>query len=204
MPELLKTPPESSRPAQSGKEEGLSRSDGFGGQGLPPQVLSDLRTDHAGEVGAVCIYQGILRVSKNPSVRDFAQHHLTSEKNHLRLIESWLPPAHFSRLLPVWQLAGFITGALPALFGPRAVYATIKAVETFVDLHYAEQILALESETSLCALRHTLLECQADEVAHRCEAAAALGPGKLGLVLSAWCSMVASGSRFAVALCRHV
>ena len=32
-----------------------------GGLALPRQVLADLRTDHAGETGAVCIYLGVLR-----------------------------------------------------------------------------------------------------------------------------------------------
>jgi len=173
------------------------------GQHLPAWVLADLRTDHAGEVGAVCIYQGVLRLARDPALRAFAQHHLATEQRHLSQIEAWLPPAHHSRLLPLWRLAGFLTGALPALLGPRAVYATIEAVETFVDLHYDEQIRALSSQPALDALRQTLQDCQADEVAHRNEAADARGPGKPGLALRAWCALVSTGSRSAVAVCRH-
>ncbi len=186
--------------ANSGPNGALSAPGGP----LPAQVLGDLRTDHAGELGAVCIYQGVLRFARDPALRLFAQHHLATEQEHLRQIESWLPPAHHSRLLPVWRLAGFLTGALPALLGPRAVYATIEAVETFVDHHYEEQIRALASQPALSALRQTLLNCQADEVAHRDEAAAARGPGKSGVLLRAWCALVGNGSRAAVALCRHV
>jgi len=171
---------------------------------LPDWVLADLRTDHAGELGAVCIYQGVLRFARDPTLRAFAQHHLNTEQKHLRLIEGWLPKSHYSRLLPVWRLAGFLTGALPALFGPRAVYATIEAVETFVDRHYGEQVRALASQPDLIALRETLLDCQADEVAHRDEAAAARGSDRPGMVLRAWCAMVGSGSRAAVALIRHI
>ena len=174
------------------------------GDSLPARVLADLRTDHAGEMGAVCIYQGVLRFARDPALRAFAQHHLATEQKHLHLIEGWLPSAHHSRLLPVWRLAGFLTGALPALFGPRAVYATIEAVETFVDHHYAEQVKALASQPTLSALRQTLLDCQADEVAHRDEAATARGPSQPGWVLRAWCAMVGAGSRAAVALIRHV
>jgi ubiquinone biosynthesis monooxygenase Coq7 len=104
----------------------------------------------------------------------------------------------------LWRLAGFLTGALPALFGPRAVYATIEAVETFVDHHYEEQIRALASQPGLSDLRQTLLDCQADEVAHRDEAAAARGPTRLGVMLRAWCAMVGAGSSAAVALIRHI
>ena len=174
------------------------------GEHVYAQVLADLRTEHAGEVGAVCIYQGVLRFARNPALRAFAQRHLATEQNHLRQIETWLPPDHYSHLLPVWRLAGFLTGALPALLGPGAVYATIEAVETFVERHYEEQIRALASKPALSELRQTLLNCQADEVAHRDEAIDARGPGKPGIALRAWCALVGAGSRSAVALCRHV
>ena len=77
------------------------------GAHLHPQVLADLVTDHAGEVGAVCIYQGVFRIARDPALRAFAQRHLATEQNHPRQIETWLPPDHYSHLLPVWRLAGF-------------------------------------------------------------------------------------------------
>ncbi len=174
------------------------------GDQLPNQVLADLRTDHAGEVGAVCIYLGVLFITRDPALRAFAQHHLSTERSHLTQIETWLPKNHFSLLLPLWRLAGFITGALPALFGSKAVYATIEAVETFVDLHYEEQVRALVSQPELNTLRLTLLQCQADEVKHREEAAQAHGTDKHGFVLRLWCTLVGAGSRGAVAVCRHI
>jgi hypothetical protein len=50
------------------------------GARLPVQVVKDLRSDQAGEAGAVCIYQGILRVSRDPQLCLFAQSHLATEK----------------------------------------------------------------------------------------------------------------------------
>jgi len=174
------------------------------GDQLPAWECFDLRTDHAGEVGAVCIYQGVLRFARDPALRSFAEHHLLTELEHLRLISAWLPSSQRSRLLPIWRLAGFLTGALPALFGPRAVYATIEAVETFVNHHYEEQILALASQPALSDLRQTLLDCQADEVAHRDEAAAARGLGQPAWLLRGWCAMVGAGSKAAVSLIRFI
>ena len=171
---------------------------------LPDEVLADLRTDHAGEVGAVCIYQGVLQFTRDPMLRAFANHHLVTEQKHLLLIAGWLPKSEYSRLLPLWRLAGFLTGALPALFGSKAVFATIEAVETFVNQHYEDQICALDSQPELSYLRQTLLDCQADEVAHRDEAAAALGSTRPNLVLRAWCTMVGVGSKAAVSLIRHI
>lgn len=174
------------------------------GDNLPDWVFADLRTDHAGEVGAVCIYQGILQFARDPVLRAFAEHHLTTEQKHLRLIEAWLAQAQHSRLLPLWRLAGFLTGALPALFGSKAVYATIEAVETFVNHHYEDQIRALASQPALSGLRQTLLDCQADEVVHRDEATAARAPGQSDWVLRVWCAMVGIGSKAAVSLIRHI
>ena len=171
---------------------------------LPAEVFADLRTDHAGEVGAVYIYQGVLQFARDPMLRAFAEHHLVTEQKHLRLIAGWLPKTEYSRLLPLWKLAGFLTGALPALFGSKAVYATIEAVETFVNQHYEDQICALDSQPELSDLRQTLLDCQADEVAHRDEAAAALGSTRSNLVLRVWCAMVGTGSKAAVSLIRHI
>jgi ubiquinone biosynthesis monooxygenase Coq7 len=62
----------------------------------------------------------------------------------------------------------------------------------------------LATKPALSELRQTLLNCQADEVAHRDEATDARGPGKPGSALRAWCALVGAGSRGAVALCRYV
>ena len=171
---------------------------------LPAEVVADLRTDHAGETGAVFIYRGVLRFARDPALRHFAARHLVTEQSHLQRIEAWLEPLARSRLLPLWRVAGFLTGALPALLGPRAVYGTIEAVERFVDGHYGAQVRALEGRPELHALRDTLRECQADEVEHRDEAAAARGAGRPGLLMRGWAWMVDTGSRAAVAVCRQV
>jgi ubiquinone biosynthesis monooxygenase Coq7 len=62
----------------------------------------------------------------------------------------------------------------------------------------------LASQPTLSALRQTLLDCQADEVAHRNEAATARGPSQPGWLLRAWCAMVGVGSKAAVSLIRHI
>ena len=45
---------------------------------LPAALLADLRTDHAGESGAVMIYRGILAVTRDAGLRHFAQAHLAT------------------------------------------------------------------------------------------------------------------------------
>ena len=179
---------------------------------LPPPRVADLRTDHAGETGAVMIYRGVLAITRDAGVRRFAQGHLATESRHLAAIEPLLARAQRSRLLPLWRLAGWLTGAMPALAGPRAVYATIEAVETFVDGHYADQIEAIDrhdpgrAQAPLQALRALLQSCRGDELAHRDEAAALFAlDGRLpSLALRTWVMAVAAGSRVAVTVCRRI
>ena len=169
-----------------------------------PGLLGDLRSDHAGETGAVMIYRGILAGCGDPAIRAFATEHLATEAEHLRLLEAMLPPAQRSRLLPIWRVAGFLTGWLPALAGRRAVYATIEAVETFVDHHYEEQIVKLGHGGDEGALRRLLETCQGEEVHHSDEAAAALGTAPRGALLRAWAFLVGSGSATAVTAARRI
>ena len=101
---------------------------------------------------------------------------------------------------------------MPAWVGPRAVYATIEAVETFVDQHYAEQVVSIDRHdagreyASMQALRVLLDACRSDEIAHREEAAVlfAAGGRPRSLVLRAWVWSVGAGSRMAVKISHRI
>lgn len=185
---------------------------------LPPALRRELRTDHAGEAGAVMIYRGVLALARCPALRRFSHHHLQTEQQHLALIEALVPPVGRSRLLPLWRAAGWVTGALPAVMGPRAVYATIDAVETFVDRHYADQVRWIDHHTAtalptdragaaLPALRSLLERCRLDEVEHRDDARTrrgAAGGWPWRLLARAWSAVVGGGSAAAVRVSRWV
>ena len=170
---------------------------------VPPSLWPELRSDHAGEAGAVEIYRGILAVSRDPGVRRFAQQHLATESRHLELMQVLVPPARRSRLLPLWRFAGRITGVLPALFGPAAVYRTIAAVEQFVDRHYAAQVRQLGGAPAHGDLRALLEDCRSDEAAHR-DDALARAPGRPSVVARVWARLVGVGSAVGVALARRL
>ncbi len=168
-----------------------------------PWLEAALRSDHAGETGAVAIYRGILAITSDPALRGFAERHGATEQQHLDRIEALLARGDRSRLVPLWRVAGFLTGFLPALAGPRAVYATIDAVETFVDHHYAAQIQRLDATATHPAVRAMLETCRTEEVHHRDEARAeATRPP--GAVLRAWTRLVAWGSAAAVSAAMRV
>ena len=171
--------------------------------GLPRWLQQELRSDHAGEFGAVMIYRGILAISRDASVREFAASHLRTEQKHLALMEEIVPEVGRTRLLPLWRVMGWLTGALPALFGRQAVFATIEAVETFVDHHYQQQIVRLMPKGEHGPLRQVLVDCQADEVSHRDEAAQLAMPHR-GPLMHLWCATVSVGSAAAVMAAKRV
>lgn len=170
---------------------------------MPDWLVAELRSDHAGETGAVMIYRGIVAVSRDAAVVDFARRHGATEQGHLDLLDQLLPPRRRSILLPVWRIAGFLTGALPALFGPRAVHVTIDAVETFVDHHYQQQLDRLDAEGIHPEIRALLAHCQQEEIDHRDEARELHG-GATGLLLRAWGAVVGFGSASAVVAAKRI
>ncbi|MDC2963579.1 demethoxyubiquinone hydroxylase family protein [Gammaproteobacteria bacterium] len=81
--------------------------------------LSLLRSDHAGEIGAVNIYKGILWCAKDPVVLAFANRHLEVESRHLESVESILPPEKRSIFSPLWIVAGRVLGLVAVAGGAK-------------------------------------------------------------------------------------
>ena len=170
---------------------------------LTEQDVRDLRSDHAGEHGAVAIYCGILAISRSARVRRFAYEHMRTELRHRRFFRAWLPTERQSMLLPVWWSAGWLLGATAAVFGDRSVFRTITAVETFVEQHYNEQIDGMTDRPELRELRALLICFCADEVLHRDDAAGRVA-GEGGAVARVWSAIVGIGSAAGVALARRL
>ena len=165
---------------------------------------SFLRSDHAGEVGAVYIYKGILSIAKDPALVEFSKRHLETEKEHLRKIEEVLPINKRSRLVGIWKVAGYLLGFLPSLFGPRIVFATIEAVESFVEDHYEEQLKYLRAQNDPDqALIDLLQSCQDDEIEHKNESAIKKRSTP-GFLLNFWMKIVGWGSSSAVKVAKII
>jgi ubiquinone biosynthesis monooxygenase Coq7 len=167
-------------------------------------LIRELRSDHAGETGAVFIYKGVLAVSRDTVVRFFAQDHLATEIQHLDFFERWLPPSHHSKLLFLWKLFGFVLGALSALMGKKILFLTIAAVETFVVKHYGQQIsyLQLQGNAKERDLIPVLLKFQTEEQHHREDAKSRLSHANS--LAKLWCSFVGLGSALAVTVAKRV
>ncbi|MEO0444238.1 MAG: demethoxyubiquinone hydroxylase family protein [Pseudomonadota bacterium] len=114
----------------------------YGAQDLavPQEFMPWMRSNHAGETGAVWIYKGAACAFWSKTIREMAKQHGKVEQQHLIVMASLVPKNQRSRLLLLWRIMGFGLGFVPSLFGYSAFCITIKAVETFVEQHYKQQI----------------------------------------------------------------
>src|SRR5579884_309832 len=87
--------------------------------GDPPpeeQVARILRVDHAGEYGAIHIYEGQLAVLGNAPCSSLLRRMRKQEQEHLAAFNTLLTERRVrpTALLPLWHLAGFVLGAATA------------------------------------------------------------------------------------------
>lgn len=78
------------------------------GEHIHKKIEEMLRVDHAGEYGAVRIYEGQLAFTKDPRTRDLLQHMLDQEKEHLKtfnhlMIDNDVPATLW---MPLWHVGG--------------------------------------------------------------------------------------------------
>jgi 3-demethoxyubiquinol 3-hydroxylase len=159
-------------------------------------VAAMIRVDHAGEYGAVRIYDGQLAVVGRGPARDEISRMAAQERRHLAAFDELLRTRHVrpTVLQPLWHLAGFALGAATALLGERAAMACTVAVEEIIDTHYRAQAERLaETDPALAA---TIREFRADELRHR-DAAIEHGAADIpGFALLS--AAVKTGSRLAI------
>jgi ubiquinone biosynthesis monooxygenase Coq7 len=161
-----------------------------------------IRVDHAGEYGAVRIYEGQLAVLGRSANGDTLRHMLHQEQEHLDafnklIVERRVRP---TLLTPLWHAAGFALGAGTALLGEKAAMACTEAVEEVIDEHYAAQADALGEDEN--GLRSSIEKFRAEEVEHRDiarEKGAAEAPGYELLTAA-----VKTGSRLAIWLSTRI
>ncbi len=129
-----------------------------------------MRVNHAGEYGAVRIYQGQLAVLGRGPHGATLRHMLAQEKVHHAYFETAIADrqARPTVLHPVWHVAGWALGAGTALLGERAAMACTVAVEETIDAHYRAQIS--QQADSHPALAETLEGFRAEELDHRATA----------------------------------
>lgn len=127
-----------------------------------------MRVDHAGEYGAVRIYQGQLAVLGDSHPKSAMIRHMQEQEEvHLSRFNSMMAEEGVrpTLLAPFWHLAGFALGAGTALMGEKAAMACTAAVEEVIEDHYEEQLQKLNG--SRPEFEKTIRQFQAEEVEHR-------------------------------------
>ena len=131
------------------------------------RVASMIRVDHAGEYGAVRIYEGQLLVLGRASTAPTIRHMREQEREHLAAFDEMVADRRVrpTLLLPLWHLAGLALGAGSALLGERAAMACTVAVEEVIDEHYARQVDERAQDEPDLARRFARF--RTDEIVHR-------------------------------------
>jgi ubiquinone biosynthesis monooxygenase Coq7 len=167
--------------------------------GDPPpadEIERMIRVDHAGEYGAVRIYEGQLAVMRHGRARDEIRRMAEQEARHLATFNQLLQSRRVrpTALQPLWHMAGYALGAATALLGEEAAMACTVAVEEVIDEHYQDQSERLGDADP--ALKHTILAFRDDELAHRARAIEHGALDTLGYdVIS---GVIKAGSRLAI------
>src|SRR5690242_17575924 len=118
-------------------------------------IESMIRVDHAGEYGAVRIYEGQLAVfnglNRSSAAAEAIRKMAKQEERHLKTFDRLVNERKVrpTALEPFWRLAGFALGAATALMGEKAAMACTAAVEEVIDDHYAAQLDRIFSDTEL-------------------------------------------------------
>jgi len=161
-----------------------------------------IRVDHAGEYGAVRIYDGQLAVMRHGRARDEIRRMAEQEARHLATFNELVRTRQVrpTLLQPLWHMAGYALGVATALLGEQAAMACTVAVEEVIDEHYQGQAERLGDTDP--ALKHTILAFRDEELAHRQRAIEHGAMDTLGYDLIS--GAIKTGSRLAIWLSTRI
>ena len=130
-----------------------------------------IRVDHAGERGAVKIYEGQLlalnTLVKNESLKKTIEEMKVHEKEHCDFFENEIKKRNISptKFLPLWDLLGLGLGFGSTLLGKKAAMLCTASVEEVIDKHYLNQINQLGPNEK--DLKKKIIKFRKDELHHR-------------------------------------
>ena len=135
------------------------------------RVQEFIRVDHAGERGAVKIYEGQLlalnTIVKNESFKKTIQDMKEHELEHCQFFEKEIKKRNIepTKFLPLWDLLGVGLGFGSTLLGKKAAMLCTASVEEVIDKHYLDQINQLGPEEE--ELKKKITKFRQDELEHK-------------------------------------
>ena len=164
------------------------------------KVEEFIRVDHAGERGAVKIYEGQL-LALNTLVQDndlkkIVEEMKVHEKEHCEFFEKEIKKRKIkpTKFLPLWDLLGVGLGFGSTLLGKKAAMLCTASVEEVIDKHYLSQINQLETDEN--KLKKKIIKFREDELHHK-DIAYEKGATKKGLY-SILDKVIKMGSKIAI------
>ena len=159
-----------------------------------------IRVDHAGERGAVKIYEGQLLALntfvKDDSLKKIIEEMKIHEKEHCDFFESEIKKRNITptKFLPLWDLLGVGLGFGSTLLGKKAAMLCTASVEEVIDSHYLDQIQQLGSDEK--NLKKKIIKFREEELNHK-DIAYQKGATKKG-PYSILDKLIKTGSRIAI------
>ena len=135
------------------------------------KVEEFIRVDHAGERGAVKIYEGQLlalnTIVKNDELKKKIEEMKVHEKEHSDYFEKEIKKRNIkpTKFLPLWDLLGVGLGFGSTLLGKKAAMLCTASVEEVIDKHYLDQINQLGPEEK--ELKKKIVKFREDELHHK-------------------------------------
>ena len=130
-----------------------------------------IRVDHAGERGAIKIYEGQLlalnTIVKNSNLRDTIEHMKEHEVEHCEFFEKEIKKRNIkpTRFLKLWDLLGLGLGFGTTILGKEAAMLCTASVEEVIQDHYANQINQLKDDER--ELKEKIIKFREDEIDHK-------------------------------------
>ena len=135
------------------------------------KVEEFIRVDHAGERGAVKIYEGQLlalnTLIKNEDLKKTIEEMKVHETEHCQFFEKEIKKRKIkpTKFLPLWDLLGVGLGFGSTLLGKKAAMLCTASVEEVIDKHYLDQINQLGPEEN--NLKKKITKFRQDELDHK-------------------------------------
>ncbi len=164
------------------------------------KVEEFIRVDHAGERGAVKIYEGQLLALntfiKDENLKKIIEEMKIHEKEHCDFFEKEIKKRNINptKLLPLWDLMGVGLGFTSTLLGKKAAMLCTASVEEVIDEHYLNQIKQLSNDEK--NLKKKIIKFREDELNHK-DIAYEKGATKKGLY-SILDKIIKTGSKIAI------
>tara|TARA_B100000161_G_C33534505_1_gene407669 strand:- start:165 stop:698 length:534 start_codon:yes stop_codon:yes gene_type:complete len=159
-----------------------------------------IRVDHAGERGAIKIYEGQLlalnTLYKDDKLKETVEEMREHEREHCEYFENEIKKRNIkpTKFLPLWDLLGVGLGFGTTLLGKKAAMLCTASVEEVIDEHYQNQINQLEEDEKI--LKEKIIKFREDELHHK-NIAYEKGASKEGLY-SVLDKIIKTGSRLAI------